>query len=167
MIIVILASFVICWLPFHIDKLIEVANYEKSKNDAPFYLSETFASFRADDVPCSKNEFQFEENPPSSGLKTIAELLIFFNAALNPFIYTFMSSQFKEDFFKATKCLSTRFDQTRESFNTKAKNFQFSYLKKRFSSTESVTFSNMASNRNSLQFSPDLTVIPASESTVI
>jgi hypothetical protein len=67
MIIVILASFVICWLPFHIDKLIEVANYEKSKNDAPFYLSETFASFRADDVPCSKNEFQFEENPPSSG----------------------------------------------------------------------------------------------------
>merc|ERR1712037_53721 len=31
MIIVILASFVICWLPFHIDKPIEVANYEKSK----------------------------------------------------------------------------------------------------------------------------------------
>ena len=124
MIIVILASFVICWLPFHIDKLIEVANYERSKNDASFYLSETFSNFRTDDVPCSKNDFQFEENPPSSGrinrpthwsfcqkelnplflgLKTIAELLIFFNAALNPFIYTFMSSQFKEDFFKATK----------------------------------------------------------------
>ncbi|CBY23571.1 unnamed protein product [Oikopleura dioica] len=167
MIIVILASFVICWLPFHIDKLIEVANYEKSKNDASFYLAESFSNYRSDKVPCSRSDFQFKENSPSSGLKTIAELLIFFNAALNPFIYTFMSSQFKEDFLKATKCLSVRFDQTRNSFNTKAKNLQLSFLKKRFSSTESVTFSNVASNRNSLQFSPDLTVIRVSESTVI
>ena len=48
-------------------------------------------------------KFQKKVKQIFSGLKTIAELLIFFNAALNPFIYTFMSSQFKEDFLKATK----------------------------------------------------------------
>jgi len=67
MIIVILASFVICWLPFHIDKLIEVANYEKSKNDASFYLAESFSNYRSDKVPCSRSDFQFKENSPSSG----------------------------------------------------------------------------------------------------
>lgn len=53
------------------DKLIEVANYERSKNDPSLYLGDSFSNINNDQVPCSGGSFEFEENTASSGINQI------------------------------------------------------------------------------------------------
>ena len=168
MIIVILASFVVCWLPFHVDKLIEVANYERSKNDPSLYLGDSFSNINNDQVPCSGGSFEFEENTASSGsnhvfftfesplfrIENNRRVVDFLQCSSQPFYLHIHEFTVQTRFYQCRQMvpthhtfvlwlflsMSTRFDHTRESFNHRAKNFQFNKLyKMRFSSTDSGT----------------------------
>lgn len=111
MIFVILASFVVCWCPFHIEKLIEIADTAQDIDEAAFINGDITGVTQND--PCNDLTNSTDYLLPDDSLplynnrftfKGVASFLVFLNAAINPFIYTFLSSKFKENLLNAVTC---------------------------------------------------------------